>query len=47
LHVRALESGINQARIFSKQVVGRTEIVLALAMIADLWYHATHAQEGE
>lgn len=34
--LRALESGINQAQIFSEQVVGLTEIVLALAMIAML-----------
>jgi branched-chain amino acid transport system permease protein len=34
--LRARESGINQAQIFSEQVVGLTEIVLALAMIAML-----------
>jgi branched-chain amino acid transport system permease protein len=34
--LRALEAGINQANIFSEQVVGLTEIVLALAMIAVL-----------
>jgi branched-chain amino acid transport system permease protein len=34
--LRALESGINQAKIFTEQVVGLTEIVLALAMIAVL-----------
>ena len=34
--LRALEAGINQAQIFSEQVVGLTEIVLALAMIAVL-----------
>ena len=34
--LRALESGINQAQIFTEQVVGLTEIVLALAMIAVL-----------
>ena len=34
--LRALESGINQAQIFSEQVVGLTEIVLAMAMIAVL-----------
>jgi len=34
--LRALEAGINQTNIFSEQVVGLTEIVLALAMIAVL-----------
>ncbi len=34
--LRALEAGLNQAQIFSEQVVGLTEIVLALAMIAVL-----------
>jgi branched-chain amino acid transport system permease protein len=34
--LRALESNINQAHIFTEQVVGLTEIVLALAMIAVL-----------
>ncbi len=34
--LRALESGINQAQIFTEQIVGLTEIVLALAMIAVL-----------
>jgi branched-chain amino acid transport system permease protein len=34
--LRALEAGINQAKIFAEQVVGLTEIVLALAMIAVL-----------
>jgi len=34
--LRALESGLNQAKIFSEQVVGLTEIVLALAMISIL-----------
>lgn len=34
--LRALESGINQAQIFTEQVIGLTEIVLALAMIAVL-----------
>lgn len=34
--LRALEAGINQAQIFTEQVVGLTEIVLALAMIAVL-----------
>lgn len=34
--LRATEAAINQAQIFSEQVVGLTEIVLALAMIAVL-----------
>jgi branched-chain amino acid transport system permease protein len=34
--LRAFETAINQAQVFSEQVVGLTEIVLALAMIAVL-----------
>ena len=34
--LRATEAGLNKAQIFSEQVVGLTEIVLALAMIAVL-----------
>jgi branched-chain amino acid transport system permease protein len=34
--LRALEAGLNQAQIFTEQIVGLTEIVLALAMIAVL-----------
>jgi len=45
--LRATEAAINQAQIFSEQVVGLTEIVLALAMIAVLAFRpgglfATH-----
>lgn len=45
--LRAFESAINQAQIFSEQVIGLTEIVLALAMIAVLAFRpgglfATH-----
>lgn len=34
--LRAVEAGLNTAKIFSEQVVGLTEVVLALAMIAIL-----------
>ena len=34
--LRALEAALNRAQLFSEQVVGLTEIVLALAMIAVL-----------
>ncbi len=34
--LRSLEAGLNEAKIFSEQVVGLTEVVLALAMIAVL-----------
>lgn len=45
--LRAFESALNQAQIFSEQVIGLTEIVLALAMIAVLAFRpgglfATH-----
>ena len=34
--LRSIEAGLNRAQVFSEQIVGLTEIVLALAMIAVL-----------